>query len=144
MNEYNISATYKKSTYSNEYWENNICGKDVVIIITHIWRWGDFTISICNKEMEELLQKECIIINDYDGEFICTTDLCERFIEIKNIETYSEEEKKAIYESIYENIEDQLIYEDNILEDENGWDLFDTIYEIRGGFEFDSQSNRTC
>ena len=47
---------------------------------------------------------------------------------------YSDEEKKAIFKNIYEDIEDETLFDVSELEDD-GWDLDDTIYEIVGGVE---------
>ena len=61
----------------------------------------------------------------------------ERTVEIKDIEKYSEEEKKT-YDLIYEDAEEEILLDDDILE-EKGWVLDDTIYEIYGGFELELQ-----
>lgn len=134
---YKVTPQSKKSTYSIELWDNLICDKKVVLEKTIIWRYGEFNISIYEKEKEELLKKDYININDHDGEFICTNDGCEERVEIKNIEKYSEDEKKEIYKSIYENIEEEILFDDSVLEEENGWTLDDTIYEIYNGFDLE-------
>jgi|TARA_B110000503_G_C6975521_1_gene341000 hypothetical protein len=134
---YKISSKYKKATYSIEHWDNVIHDKPVVLILTTIWRWGEFNIDIYDKEVDELLESDHIVINDYSWEFISTTDGCERIVEIKNTESYSEGEKQAIYESIYENVEDEILHNEDVLEEENGWVLNGTIYEIRSGCELE-------
>jgi hypothetical protein len=134
---YKVTPKLKKCTYSTEIWDNIICNKKVVLEKTILWRYGEFNIEIYEKEKEELLKKDHININDYGGEFICTTDGCEETFEIKNIEKYSENEKEEIYKSIYENIEEEILFDESVLEEENGWTLDDTIYEIYNGFDLE-------
>jgi len=134
---YKVIPKFKKCTYSTERWDNIICNKKVVLEKTILWRYGEFNIEIYEKEKEDLLKKEHIIINDYGGEFICTNDGCEDSFEIKDLETYSKNEKEEIFKSIYENIEEELLFDESVLEEENGWTLDDTIYEIYNGFELE-------
>jgi len=134
---YSVSAENKNSTYTNEYYSNTICGKRVVLVITTVWRWGEFNITIREDETEEIQKMSPLIINDHSGEFVSTEDGWQYSTEIQNIDSYTEEEKKAIYESVYENIENETVYDSCILEDENGWELDDTIYEIYDGVELD-------
>ena len=63
---YKVTPQFKKSTYSIELWDNMICDKKVILEKTTIWRYGEFNISIYEKEKEELLKKDYIKINDYD------------------------------------------------------------------------------
>ena len=86
------------------------------------------------SKKDELLKTQDIIINDHCGEFISTTDGCERITEIIDIDKYSEEEKKEIYKVVYEDDEDEIVYDESVLEEEYDWVLDDTIYEIVGGF----------
>ena len=134
---YKVTPKFKKCTYSTEIWDNIICNKKVVLEKTTLWRYGEFNIEIYEKEKEDLLKKEHIKINDYGGEFICTNDGCEETFEIKNLDKYTDNVKKEIYESIYENIDEEILYEESILEEEKGWTLDDTIYEIYNGFELE-------
>lgn len=137
--EYKVSAAYKKSTYTHEHWTNTFNDKNVTAIITTIWRWGDFIINATDEEKEEILKKDSLIINDHYGEFICTTDGCERYAEIKNPEKYSQEELLMIKESLFEDVDDEILHDECIFEDENDWVLDDTIYEICG--EVDMELN---
>lgn len=139
LKEYIVTPTYKKSTYSNEIWTNTVNNKTVTMINTVTWRWGEFIVNIYDSEYEELSKEDNIIINDHSGEFISTDDGCERTVEIKDIEKYSEEEKKEIYDLIYEDAEEEILLDDDVLEEEKGWVLDDTIYEIYGGFELELQ-----
>lgn len=134
---YKISAKYKKSTFSHEYWENFIADKKVVIIITTLWRWGEFNITINDDNKKEIMDKENIIINNYENEFINTTDGCERSVKIENFGSYTEEEQQKILNLIYEDIDNEIILDEDILEEENGWQLDDTLYEIHGGCDLE-------
>tara|TARA_B100000242_G_C42984702_1_gene457063 strand:+ start:83 stop:541 length:459 start_codon:yes stop_codon:yes gene_type:complete len=131
--EYKASPLYKKSTFSEELWTNIICDKLVVLSITYVWRYGEFGLFLNEEEKKEVLEKDTVIMNDYQSEFYQTTDCCEKIVEIKEIDKYSQEEKDEIYKSIYENVEEEELFEESILEEENGWSLDDTIYEISGG-----------
>jgi hypothetical protein len=139
MKTYSVSAESKNSTYTNEYYSNTICGKRVVLIITTVWRWGEFKISIYEKDKESILQMNPLIINDHSGEFITTEDGWPDSVEIQNVDSYSSEEKMAIYESVFEDVENKVLHDSCILEDDNGWELDDTIYEIYGGFELEEE-----
>jgi hypothetical protein len=130
---YGVSAENKNSTYTNEYYSNTICGKHVILVITTVWRWGEFTITISEDEKDEIENMNPLIINDHSGEFISTEGGWPYSSEIRNINSYTEEELKAIYESVYEDIEDKNVHDSCILEDENGWELDETIYEIYSG-----------
>lgn len=134
---YKISAKYKKSTFSHDYWKNIVSGKKVVIIITTLWRWGEFNLTIDDDEKKELSNKESIIINNYENEFINNIDSCERTLKIENFDSYSEEEQEEIKNLIYKDVEDEVILEESILEEENGWELDDTIYEICGEYDLE-------
>ena len=132
---YKVSPQYNKSTFSQECWTNVICNKKVVLHITTIWRWSEFNISICDKEKKNLLISKNIVLNDYDFQFINTTDCCEKYSVIKNIETFNNKEKNIIYNCIYQqNIDDEILHDDDTLEYDYNWTLDDTIYEIQRGF----------
>ncbi len=130
---YSVSAEHKNSTYTNEYYSNTICGKLVILVITTVWRWGEFTITISEGDKDEIENMNPLIINDHSGEFISTENGWPYSTEIQNITSYTEEEQKAIYESVYQDIEHKNVNNPCILEDENGWELDNTIYEIYEG-----------
>jgi len=139
MKMYSVSAESKNSTYTNEYYSNTICGKKVVLIITTMWRWGEFNISIYEKDKESILNMNPLIINDHCGEFISTENGWQDDVEIQNFDSYSDKEKLAIYESVFEDVENKVVNDSCVLEDENGWELDDTIYEIYCGFELEEE-----
>jgi len=131
---YIIEPKVKKSTFSNEYWTNEINGKLVTIIVTIMWRWGEFSITITEVQKKKIENLDELLLSDYEYEFICTDDGCERFIEIQNEDSFSKQELEKIYETMYEDV-DEEIYDESFME-ENGWDLSDTTYEINGGVDF--------
>ena len=75
------------------------------------------------------------IINNKSVTLKVTDDGCERFIEILNENEYTEGELNLIYNSMYEDIDEE--YFDETFMEENGWDLSDTTYEISGGVELE-------
>ncbi len=109
-------------------------GKRVTLIITTIFRWGEFEVNLTEEEKNNMLTKAVICLNDYDFSFVSNIDGCERTGEIENLESYTEEEKRAIYNDIYEDDDNEILYNTMELED-NEWDLEDTIYEIHGEIE---------
>ena len=134
MKTYTVKPKYKKSSLSNEYWINIINDKLVVTLIVSVqWRWSTFNIFLNDEEKKKVEESDHLLLSDYDYEFIETDDGCERFIEIKDEDEYSEGDLKLIYESMYEDIEEE--YFDETYMEENGWDLSDTTYEISGGVE---------
>ena len=133
MKTYIVKPKYKKSSLSNEYWTNIINDKVVTLIVSVQWRWSSFSINLNEVEKKEVEESEHLLLSDYDYDFIETDDGCERFIEIKDENNYSEDEIKLIYESMYEDLEEE--YFDETYMEENGWDLSDTTYEITGGVE---------
>ena len=133
-NLYTLTNEYKKGSYENEHWTNMICGKRVTLIITTTYRWGEFEVTLTEEEKEKMMSEDIVCVNDYDSSFVSNTDGCDLTSEVKNLDSYSEEEKQAIFESIYEDIEEEILKDQDDLE-EDGWDLDDTIYEIVGGVE---------
>ena len=135
MKTYIVKPKYKKSSLSNEYWTNIINNKSVIIVISIQWRWSSFNINLNDEEKKTVEESEHLLLSDYDYDFIETDDGCERFIDIKNEKDYTARELKMIYESMYEDIEEEIF--DETFMEENGWDLSDTTYEISGGVELE-------
>ena len=134
MKTYIVKPKYKKSSLSNEYWTNIINDKQVILIVSVQWRWSSFNINLNEEEKKKIEDSDDLLLSDYDYDFIETDDGCERFIEIVDEEKYTKKEITLIYESMYEDI-DEEIFDENFME-ENGWNLSDTTYEITGGVEF--------
>jgi len=132
---YIVKPKYKKSSLSNEYWTNIINDKQVTLIVSVQWRWSSFNINLNDEEKVIVEECEHLLLSDYDYDFIETDDGCERFIEIKDENNYTEKDLNLIYKSIYEDLEEE--YYDETYMEENGWDLSDTTYEITGGVELE-------
>ena len=137
MKTYIVKPKYKKSSFSNEYWTNTINNKSVTVLVTVQWRWSEFSINLNDEEKVLVEESDNLLLSDYDYDFIETDDGCDRFIEIQDENDYSGEEIKMIYESMYEDIDEE--YFDETYMEENGWDLSDTTYEISGGVELEEE-----
>ena len=63
---YNLTANCKKCTYQTEQWNNVLSnGKHIRFEVTNYFYWGTFEIELTDKEKEEILKKDSIILNDY-------------------------------------------------------------------------------
>ena len=133
MKTYILKPKYKKSTSSNEYWTNVINNKSVTVIVTVLWRWSEFSINLTDEDKKKVEESEHLLLSDYDYDFIETDDGCDRYIDIQNEKDFTARDLKMIYESMYEDIDEE--YFDETYMEENGWDLSDTTYEITGGVE---------
>jgi hypothetical protein len=138
MKTYIVKPKYKKSSFSNEYWTNTINNKSVTVLVTVQWRWSEFSINLTDDEKKEVEKSDNLLLSDYDYDFIETDDGCDRFIDIQNEKDYTSRELKMIYESMYEDLEEE--YFDETYMEENGWDLSDTTYEISGGVELTEEN----
>jgi len=159
---YNITADYKKSTYQTEHWRKQISnGKIVTLLVTTYFYWGTFEITLTDKEKEEILKKDSIILNDYDVSCEELDSGCDQFEEIENEESYNEEELNEIHQLIYryeneeekeekeekeedeneddedkEEVDEEYNFDEDILQ-YNGWDMDDTIYGFDTGCELE-------
>jgi hypothetical protein len=135
-----MSKTYKlepeltKSSYDEEIYSKEIDGKEVDIIVISFYRWSEFEIKLNDKQKEEILKKDEIILSNYEIEFISSDDCFKRDVEIKDEEKYSNEFTTKIYENIYgpeEEKSDDDSFCGGIDElDENGWFSGDVTYAI--------------
>ena len=135
MKTYIVKPKYKKSSISNEYWTNFINNKSVTVVVTILWRWSSFSINLNDEQKKQVEESEHLLLSDYDYDFIETDDGCDRYIDIQNEMNYTTNELRMIYESMYEDIDEE--YFDETYMEENGWDLSDTTYEITGGVELE-------
>ena len=133
MKTYIVKPKYKKSSFSNEYWTNTINNKSVTVVVTVLWRWSEFSINLTDEDKVTVEESDHLLLSDYDYDFIETDDGCDRYIDIQNEKDFTARELKMIYESMYEDIDEE--YFDETYMEENGWDLSDTTYEITGGVE---------
>ena len=132
--QYLLEPEYKKSSYDEEIYFKDIDGKHVRIIVICYYRWSEFEISLDEKEKEEILLKEEIILSDYDIEFISSTDCIKRNVEIQDEQKYTKEFISKIYEDIYgpeyDNSDDDS-FSGNLNElEENGWTPSEVIYGL--------------
>jgi hypothetical protein len=114
------------------------------LVYTYFY-WGTFEIELTDKEKEEILKQESIILNDYSG--VSCEELnsgCDQYEEIKNEESYTEEELLEINQLIYRPVEDEdydsdeddeeYEYDEDVLR-MNGWEMDNTIYGFDTGCE---------
>ncbi len=135
---YKISPEYKKSTYQTEQWTNYLPnGNKVILEITTYFRYGDFEVELSEMEKNEILEKDEIVLNDYNASCNELWNGCDLYQEIPNEDKFTHEEKKEIHKLMYFNKEcpedydencDDMVNED-ILED-NDWYMDDTTYGI--------------
>ena len=142
---YTITSDYKKSSYQTEQWNNILSnGKRVTYEITTYFYWGTFEIELTDKEKEEILKKDEIILNDYGCSLEELTDGCDHYEEIKNEASYNEGELREIKKLLYFSPENDDEYSedcdiDQELLEENGWSMDDTIYGFSTGCELTEQ-----
>ena len=146
---YKITPTYKKCVYQTEHWVVQLSSKKTVkLLYTLYFRGGEFEIELNEKEKEEILKKEEIILNDYCVSPNEIWDSCDVFHEIKNRDKYTESELEEIHNLMYyfkdENgtfdEDDEYTYIDASRLEDNGWDLDDTIY----GFDCGCELEKIC
>jgi len=143
---YNITANYKKSTYQIEHWTNVLSnGKHVTLLVYTYFYWGTFEIELTDKEKEEILKKEEIVLNDYSISCAELDSGCDCYEDIENEESYTKEELVEINKLIYwhkdyydeeYNTDTKYDFEQDILE-LNDWDMDDTIYGFDTGCELE-------
>ena len=94
---YKITPAYKKCVYQTEHWVVELSSnKTVELLYTLYFRGGEFEIELNEKEKEEILKKEEIILNDYCVSPNEIWDSCDVFHEIKNRDKYTESELEAL------------------------------------------------
>ena len=143
---YNITANYKKSTYQIEHWTNVLSnGKCVTLLVYTYFYWGTFEIELTDKQKEEILKKEDIVLNDYSVSCVELDSECDCYEEIKNEENYTKEELDELNKLIYwhkdyydeeYNADIEYDFQQDILE-LNDWDMDDTIYGFDTGCELE-------
>jgi hypothetical protein len=118
-------------------------GKHVRFEVTNYFYWGTFEIELTDKEKEEILKKDSIILNDYSVSCPELDSGCDQYEDIENEESYTEEELLEINSLIYRPIDDEDYDSDkedsldtSVLE-QNGWSMDDTIYGMDTGCELE-------
>ena len=133
---YRLEPELTKSSYDEETFSKEIDGQEVDIIVINFNRWSEFDIKLNDKQKEEILKKEEIILSDYDIEFISSDDCFKREVEIKDEEKYSKEFISKIKKNIYgpdsddENSDDDSFCGGIDELEENGWLPGDVIYAL--------------
>ena len=140
---YSLTADYKKCTYQIEHWTKYINEKNVTLLVYNYFYWGTFEIDLTDKEKEEILKKDSIILNDYCVSCPELDSGCDQYEDIENEESYTEEELLEIKRLIYRPIEDEdydsdeeYFLDTSVLE-QNGWSMDDTIYGLDTGCELE-------
>lgn len=65
---YQVTPLDKSSIYTTEHWTNQLSnGKHVTVLYTLQFDDGVFQFEITDKEKEQLLQKDHIIVNDWNA-----------------------------------------------------------------------------
>lgn len=123
---YLLEPELTKSSYEEETYSKTINNKEVEIVIVSFYRWSEFEIELTDSEKEEILKKEEINLSDYSIEFISNNDCFKMDYEIKNKDSYTEEEIDNITTHIYDSDDDLNLSE---LE-ENDWVPGDVIYGL--------------
>jgi len=115
-------------------------GKRVRFEVTNYFYWGTFEIELTDKEKEEILKKDSIILNDYSGVSVDSLDSgCDYSDNICNEDSYTNIERREIHRLLYFDENDEESYTndcDNVDEDvlpQNGWSMDDTIYGMDTG-----------
>jgi len=149
---YHLTADYKKSTYQTEQWNNVLSnGKHVRFEITNYFYWGTFEIELTDKQKEEILKKNSIILNDHSGVSVESLDSgCDYSDEICNIDSFTQEECKEIHRLLYFDANDEESYQterddsigvDTDILEQNGWSMDETIYGMDTGCELECVSD---
>ena len=100
---YTIKSIYKKSTCEEQDWVNTLStGDNVLVKVCNVYRWGEFTIELTDREHDELLEKEEVKLDDYDHELIEMWDGgCDFWIDIIDEDDYSVEQLDEINVLLY-------------------------------------------
>lgn len=120
---YLIEPEHKKSACEEQIWKNTLKNeKTVNVKVGNLYRWGSFNIDLYDKEKEEILKKENILLNDYENfELIEMWDGgCDFWVDIVDEDSFTEQELEEINSLIYSWPEGNCPeYED---EDDDGYD----------------------
>ena len=130
---YRVTPIDKSSVYATEHWTNQLSnGKIVTVLYTLQFDDGVFHFEITDEEKDQLLQKDHIIVNDWNAS---TEEIHMGWgyeHKIQKEESYTAEEVEEIHNSMYVcngyDNEDNDFNQD--IMEENGWSMEETIYEI--------------
>ena len=140
---FNVSPKYKKSFIEFNYIEKKVDNKTIRIVREMVWRFGEFNVSISEDKLKEYknvedlfksLQTNNVLVFDdnfpFENEFLSSFDGCSDDYQISYDDGSDLEEE--LEEEILNIIEEEGIYE---LEDNHGYQMVDTKYEIEGDLD---------
>lgn len=140
---YKIYAQHNESIYELESWVYTIAnGKKITVHITRVYLGGVFLMELTLNDCNFLVNTNAeIIVNDYGCFYVDKLDdECDRYVNILNMDQYTECEINEIIQSSYEpdsddsdDSDDETTTFDIEVMEENGWILEDTIYSICDG-----------
>lgn len=140
---YLIEPEYKKSACEEQIWNNTLKnGNPVSVKVGNVYRWGSFYIELTEREKEELLKKDEILLNEYEGfELIEMWDGgCDFWVNIVDEDDFTEEELEEINALLY-STEDDADEDDEYYDEEkmeiNGWHETDCEYTISSPYKLD-------
>ena len=140
---YLIEPEYKKSACEEQIWNNTLKnGKPVSVKVGNLYRWGSFYIELTEREKEELLKKDQVVLNDYeDFELIEMWDGgCDFWVNIVDEDDFTEEELEEINALLY-STEDDTDEDDECYDEEkmeiNGWHETDCEYTLSSPYKLD-------
>ena len=140
---YLIEPEYKKSACEEQIWNNTLKnGKPVSVKVGNLYRWGSFYIELNEREKEELLKKDQVVLNEYEGfELIEMWDGgCDFWVNIIDEDDFTEEELEEINALLY-STEDDTDEDDECYDEEkmeiNGWHETDCEYTLSSPYKLD-------
>jgi hypothetical protein len=140
---YLIEPEYKKSACEEQIWNNTLKnGKPVSVKVGNVYRWGSFYIELTEREKEELLKKDQVLLNEYeDFELIEMWDGgCDFWVNIVDEDDFTEEELEEINALLY-STEDDADEDDECYDEEkmeiNGWYETDCEYTLSSPYKLD-------
>lgn len=140
---YLIEPEYKKSACEEQIWNNTLKnGKPVSVKVGNLYRWGSFYVELTEREKEELLKKDQVVLNDYeDFELIEMWDGgCDFWVNIVDEDDFTEEELEEINALLYstedDEDEDDECYDEEKMEI-NGWHETDCEYTLSSPYKLD-------
>ena len=140
---YLIEPEYKKSACEEQIWNNTLKnGKPVSVKVGNLYRWGSFYVELTEREKEELLKKDQVVLNDYEGfELIEMWDGgCDFWVNIVDEDDFTEEELEEINALLYSTEDDEEEHDECYDEEKmeiNGWHETDCEYTLSSPYKLD-------
>ena len=138
--EFNVSPKHKKSFIEFNHLGKNINGKTIKLVRELVWRNGEINVTVDSKKFKEytgveemfnsIKKHEVLLFNDefpFEYEFLSSWDGCYDDYSLKYEDGLDVEEE--LEKEIMTIIEEEGIDE---LEDNHGFVMIDTTYEIDG------------